>query len=124
MQLQTQLKTASQPSFTPVRYRLLQRKCACGGTPGLDGECAERRRKQLQRRSTDHPEPSTAPPIVHEVLRSPGQPLDANTRAFMESRFGHDFSQVKVHVDAKAAESAQAVNAWAYTVGRDVVFEA
>lgn len=63
-----------------------------------------------------------APPIVHEVLRSPGQPLDADTRAFMEPRFGHGFSHVRVHTDEKAAESARTVNALAYTVGRDVVF--
>ncbi len=62
------------------------------------------------------------PPIVHEVLRSPGQPLDEATRAFMEPRFGHDLSRVRVHTNAKAAESARAVNALAYTVGRDVVF--
>ena len=65
-----------------------------------------------------------APPIVHEVLRSPGQPLDAATRAFMESRFGHDFSQVRVHSNAAAEQSARAVNALAYTVGRDIVFNA
>ena len=64
------------------------------------------------------------PPIVHETLSSPGQPLEAGTRAFMEFRFGHDFSQVRVHSDSKAAASAQAVNAMAYTVGRDVVFGA
>ena len=40
----------------------------------------------------------------------------------MEPRFGHDFSQVRVHADDRAAESARAVNALAYTVGRDVVF--
>ncbi len=51
----------------------------------------------------------TAPPIVHDVLRSPRQPLDVTTRAFFEPRFGHSFSQVRVHVDAGAAESAQAV---------------
>ena len=62
------------------------------------------------------------PPIVHKVLQSPGQPLDEYTRVFMESRFGHDFSKVRVHTDAMAAESARAVNALAYTVGRDVVF--
>jgi hypothetical protein len=61
-----------------------------------------------------------APPIVHEVLRSPGQPLDPATRAFMEPRFGHDFSQVRVHTDTKAAESARAVNALAYTVRGDI----
>jgi|GEM_PF-4380897 len=73
-----------------------------------------------------YPEAGTAeaPPIVHEVLGSPGQPLDAATRSFMEPRFGHDFSHVRVHTDAKAAESAKAVNALAYTVGKDVVFGA
>jgi hypothetical protein len=58
------------------------------------------------------------------VLRSPGQPLDAETRAFMEPRFGHDFKNVRIHTDARAAESATAVNALAYTVGRDVVLGA
>ena len=63
-----------------------------------------------------------APPIVHDVLRSPGQPLDTAARAFMEPRFGHDFSRVRIHTDARAAESAAAINARAYTVGRDIVF--
>ncbi|MEJ2009121.1 MAG: DUF4157 domain-containing protein, partial [Acidobacteriota bacterium] len=76
----------------------------------------------LQRHTADHAEPATVPPIVHNVLRSPGQPLDAGTRAFFEPRFGHDFSKVRVHTDAKAAESALAVNALAYTAGQDVVF--
>jgi outer membrane protein OmpA-like peptidoglycan-associated protein len=62
------------------------------------------------------------PPIVQEVLSSSGQPLDTNTQAFMESRFGHDFSQVRVHTDQRAVESAQEVNALAYTVGKDIVF--
>ncbi|NJO17686.1 MAG: DUF4157 domain-containing protein, partial [Thioploca sp.] len=75
----------------------------------------------LQRRATRQVESDIAPPIVHEVLRSPGHPLDDETRAFMEPRFGHDFSQVRVHTDAKAAESARAVSARAYTVGQHVV---
>src|SRR5437868_7786542 len=84
----------------------LQRKCACGGTPGVDGECAECRSKRLalQRRSPSQTGLSTVPPIVHNVLRSPGQPLESGTRAFMEPRFGRDFSQVRVHTDAQAAE--------------------
>lgn len=65
------------------------------------------------------------PPIVHTVLSSGGgQPLDTTTRAFMEPRFGHDFSQVRVHTDGQAAVSARTINALAYTVGRDVVFGA
>ena len=69
-------------------------------------------------------DPQTAPPIVHDVLGSPGQPLDADTRAFMEPRFGQDFSHVRVHTDAKAAQSARAVNALAYTVGNQIAFDA
>ena len=91
------------------------------------GECAECRKKRnigLQRADVNASPVNGVPPIVHEVLRSPGQLLDAQTRAFMEPRFGHDFSGVRVHTDAKAAESARAVNALAYTVGRDVVFGA
>jgi hypothetical protein len=66
---------------------------------------------------------ATAPPVVHEVLRSPGQPLEPRVRAEMEPRFGHDFSRVRVHADERAAESARSVAALAYTVGRDVVFD-
>jgi len=66
--------------------------------------------------------PRQAPPIVHQVLRSPGQTLDPETRAFFESRFDRDFSGVRIHADSPAAESARAVNALAYTVGRDIAF--
>lgn len=78
----------------------------------------------LQRKRANGHELETVPPIVHEVLRSSGEPLDAETRGFFELRFGHDFSQVRVHADAKAAESAKAVNALAYSVGQNVVFGA
>jgi len=64
-----------------------------------------------------------APPIVHEVLRSPGKPLDPATRAFFESRFGRDFGEVRVHTDTSAEQSARDVNANAYTVGRNMVFD-
>ena len=65
-----------------------------------------------------------APSIVYDVLRSPGQPLAAGTRAFMEARFGYDFSKVRIHSDAQAAVSARVMNAQAYTVGSNVVFGA
>lgn len=126
MQLQTNVKAGPSPSFIPAQNRVLQRKCACGGTPGPTGECEACRQKREAaelRRATSHTAVvNTVPPIIDEVLRSPGQPLDDVTRAFMEPRFGHDFSRVRVHTDAKAAESARAVNALAYTVGQDVVF--
>ena len=63
-------------------------------------------------------------PGVNEVLKSPGRPLDVDTRAFMEPRFGHNFSQVRVHTDSRAAESARAVDSLAYTIGSDIVFGA
>lgn len=124
MNERTTLRSQTVPSrgFTPAPTSLLQRKCACGGTPGLDGECAECRNRRLQREVSNQASTPPVPPAVHEVLRSSGQPLDTNTRVFMESRLGHDFSQVRIHTNEKAAESAQAVNALAYTVGRNVVF--
>ncbi|MBU3967815.1 MAG: DUF4157 domain-containing protein [Euryarchaeota archaeon] len=56
------------------------------------------------------------------AIRSGGQPLPESARVFFEPRFGLDFSGVRVHTDAKAADAARAVNARAFTVGRDVVF--
>lgn len=66
----------------------------------------------------------SVPESVHDVLSEQGQSLDGETRAFMEPRFGHDFSQVRIHTDERAAKSAQAVNALAYTVENNVVFGA
>ena len=62
-----------------------------------------------------------APPIVHEVLNSPGQSLDPATRDFFEPRFGYDFGSVRVHSGAVAAQSARVIHADAYTVGHDIV---
>lgn len=105
----------------PLQAALLQRRCACGGQTHSRGECEPCKKNKLQRHSRGAPAP-VVPPAVHDVLASPGKPLDQATRSFFEPRFGHDFSKVRVHTDEKAAESAQAVNALAYAVGRDVVF--
>jgi outer membrane protein OmpA-like peptidoglycan-associated protein len=113
----------------------MQRACTCGCSPAVSQnetsskEEDETGRKEdeatsLRRTATAAPPVSEAPPIVHEVLRVPGQPLDTVTRAFMAPRFGSDFGSVRVHTDSKAAESARAVNALAYTVGRNIVFQA
>jgi hypothetical protein len=164
-------------SRTALKGGLLRRKCACGRHTG-GGECEEcqKKKRTLQRRRGHGAEPAAAPPVVHDVLRSPGRPLDAGVRSFMESRLGgdlsgarsrsvaprlapasleigsasdpseleadriaegvtavspsasgglrQDFSRVRVHTDARAAESARAVSALAYTVGQDVVFGA
>jgi hypothetical protein len=65
-----------------------------------------------------------AAPIVHDVVRSAGRPLEPPVRDEMEARFSHDFSRVRVHVDARAGESALAVGANAYTLGSHIVFGA
>lgn len=63
-----------------------------------------------------------APNLVQEALRSPGKPLDAGTCALMEARFDAEFGPIRVHRNEKAVQSAEAVNALAYTVGRHLVF--
>ncbi len=65
-----------------------------------------------------------ARPMVHEVLGSSGQPLDSETRAFMEPRFGHDFGHVRVHTDSRAADAAAAIGAEAFAVSSHIVFGA
>src|SRR6185369_11651453 len=107
----------------PVAAGMLQRKCECGNHTIAEAECDSCKRERgsglgdtLQRAVVAPGSIDDVPPIVDEVLRAPGQPLDAATRSFFEPRFGKDFSQVRVHTDAKATASAQAVNALAYTV--------
>jgi len=106
----------------------LQRKCDCGGGPDCDCDMGHDNKKKdsprtgLHRAAAGPGGPEIAPPIVREVLRSPGQTLDAETRAFFESRFSRDFSGVRIHTDSRAAQSARAVNAHAYTVGNNIAF--
>lgn len=118
---------ASVANLTGRAAGCLQRKCDCGGTCDdckIKDEDAQHAKVQMKATWPAITGGFEAPPIVHEVLRSPGRPLDAVARAFMEPRFGHDFSKVRVHTDATAAESARAVGARAYTVGSNVVFGA
>lgn len=81
---------------------------------------------QLSLKAAQHENASgstEAPRDVQDELRRPGQTLDAATRAFFEPRFGRDFSQVRLHADTNAASSAKGLNALAYTVGSDIVFD-
>src|SRR5215469_6727185 len=107
-------------SFQPV----LRRKCACGGDAGPTGECAECRKKRepLRRHALAQSEPGAVPEIVHDVLQGSGEPLDAESRRYMEPRFNRDFSAVRIHRGPMAAEAAKSVQAAAFTIGRDVVF--
>jgi Domain of unknown function (DUF4157) len=110
-------------SLLPPTQGILQRKCACGNHTFAGGDCSGCQEKRLQRNAATQAEPTEVPPIIYEVLNSPGQQLNPDTRALMEPYFGHDFSQVRVHTDQRASESARDVNALAYTVGRNVVFQ-
>jgi len=87
-----------------------------------DQNVSQRSPLNVQRLATGSASSVTTPTIVQEVLQSPGHPLDTSVRAFFEQRLGHDFGKVRVHIGARAAQSAQSVNALAYTVGNDVVF--
>ena len=100
--------------------------CACGGggCPGCQTQEQGHQRLRARHAGAGDRGQAEAPPIVHEVLRSTGQPVDPAARGFMEARFGYDFSRVRVHADEKAAESARAVNARAYTLGQHLVFGA
>ena len=101
----------------------IQRKpgCSCGG---VCPQCAgSTETPEVLRKVVGAPTASlAAPPVVNEVVRSSGQPLDASTKSFMEQRFGQDFSHVRVHTDSKAADAAQSIQARAFTVGSNVVF--
>ena len=112
-------------ALTPLQQPMLQRTCDCGQHTG-GGECEECKKKKmpLQRHANGSAAPAIAPPIVHDVLRSPGEPLDEDTQSHFAEKFRHDFSQVRVHTDEQAAESARAVSALAYTVGNHLVFGA
>lgn len=113
-----------QKAFISAKKQLQSSSPIIGGF--LQHSCSDCRKKHqfLQRRAVRQAGPEIAPPIVHEVLRSPGQSLDAETRGFMEPRFSHDFSGVRIHTDGGAAQSAKDVNALAYSIGQDIVFNA
>lgn len=103
----------------------LQPACACGGG------CPQCQTAQLgqenQRLLTKRAQPSglsqtVVPPVVHEVLRSSGRPLDLSTRDFMGSRFGHDFIRIRIHDAARADQASRDLRARAFTFGRHIVF--
>jgi hypothetical protein len=97
-QLQRQCKDCSEPEERDAAP-VVQRQVGDGGTGGI-----------------------SAPPIVGEVVSSTGRSMDTGAQSFMETRFGQDFSQVRIHDDDKAAHSAESINAHAYTYGNHIVF--
>jgi hypothetical protein len=103
------------PAMTAVPAAA-QRKCA---------SCEEDDAALVQRKAASFAEEEGGvPPEVHDVVRAEGRPLDPETRAYFEPRFGRDFGQVRIHDDTRAANSARLINALAYTVGPKIVFGA
>ena len=101
----------------------LWRECnTCSSGEDLCPNCEQEEKLRRKERGSATEFSSTAPSIVDQALSSPGQPIETATRAYFESRFGRSLSEVRVHTDVGAARSARAVNALAYTAGRDIVF--
>ena len=100
-----------------------QHACACGGgCASCQSKQAAHTHLQAKHVESNPAQEFDAPPVVQDQLHSAGQPLPTTAREFMEPRFGHDFSRVRVHTDGAAANAARAVRARAYTIGQDIVF--
>ena len=105
----------------------IQRACpACEAE--LQRQPIEEEEEELQAKPAAGGARSEVTPTVESsiqgVRQSGGRPMTEQTRAFFEPRFGNDFSAVRFHTDARAQRAAAAVNARAFTLGRDVVFGA
>ena len=109
------------PALRIRRLGVVQRKCACEGNKDEPCEC-DQPTQTVQRRAVSSADVTSVPNSVPQVLRSSGRPLDRPTLNFMQSRFGHDFSGVRVHTGSEAAASARSIHAQAYTLGNNVVF--
>lgn len=107
------MRMSDHEKIQPAISRLgIQRKCAA---------CEEE--EHAQRKEFDAGQQSAeAPSIVSAAINSGGAPLESGAKAFMENRFGYDFSNVKIHTDTVATKSAQSINALAYTSGNSIVF--
>jgi Domain of unknown function (DUF4157) len=101
----------------PSTAAQINRKCS-----GCEGDDVEAQRLRMKQAITSGAQTGEPPCIVHDVLQSPGQPLDVPTRAYFEPRFGYDFSGVRVHTDGRAAASAASIGASAYTAGSNIAF--
>ncbi len=99
-------------SLLAFRKPKLQRKCS---------KCEETEKGVLQSKSEQTSGDLDAGKAAR-VAEQEGMPLAKEVRSFFEPRFGHDFSQVRVHVDGEAAHGAKAIQARAYTLGKNIVF--
>jgi len=101
-------------------------RCACGekgrGRDQEHGECEQCRKRRPAGGRGAGRGASGIPARARTVLHSAGEPLESSTRTYFESRFGHDFSHVRVHADDAAAAATRELGARAYTSGHDIVF--
>jgi hypothetical protein len=110
----------------------IQRKCACGGGDGgapcschaHDDDHAIQAKRTAAVSTTSSQVSGATATAAARTANAGGTPLPRALRSYFEPRFGHDFSQVRVHTDSGAATAARGIQARAYTLGRDVVFGA
>jgi Domain of unknown function (DUF4157) len=108
-----QVMTMPEPASTGTSPLAIQRRCA---------ECEEEQAIQPQRSGQQETDTALDPTAALRAAQRGGTPLPADLRAHFEPRFGGDFSHILVHTDGEAATAARAVQARAYTAGRDIVF--
>jgi hypothetical protein len=108
--------------LTPSNEETPPHKCAKCEAEEKMRRAARLTQWPLQRKDADVNRGVDTVSAVAAASQSSGEPLDTETRAFMEPRFGFDFGRVRIHADPHAAEAARYVNARAYTLGSDIVF--
>ena len=106
-------------SLSTTNDEIIGRKCQ---------SCQEEEETEMNisRKSNDGDESKISENVeqhVTDAILSKGSPLESNTRDFMESRFGFDFGNIRIHTDEGSAKYARALNALAYTVGNNIIFE-
>lgn len=119
--VQTKLSVGEPDDVFEQEADQIARQIVDGSTGQFSGDSAP----QQIRRFTTLPATASAaapPASVATALSVSGQPLSRTLRKDMEQRFGHDFSQVRIHTDSAAERSAQDLGAHAYTLGHDLVF--
>lgn len=124
MRADESVSTASTSSDAgPARIQRMCSRCRRRYEQGKPLNCEECE-QELQRSEAAQRKPSVHGRVTDRIrsLRGGGSRLDEDVRSFFEPRFGRDFSDVRVHTGGRADAVARAVNATAFTLGRDVVF--
>jgi len=105
----------AEPTTINAASPAIQRRCT---------DCEEQEEKLIQtaRMPSAHSEEGLDASVAAGAVRRGGTPLSPDLRAYFEPRFGHDFSQVRIHTDAEGSKAARSVQARAYTYGSDIVF--